>query len=97
MCVLAAFLDAPLQGPANTESPPFEGIKAPWIFVGVQQALRYFSPFMAGVLAPFAAMLVLACLPYLHASGRRSSQAIKALFFGILLVSISLTLWGYLS
>ncbi len=97
VCLLAACLDAPLQGPANPASAPVEQIKAPWIFVGIQQALRYLPPLLAGVLLPFGAVLTLSCLPYLRAREQHGSRVLGAFFFGMLFLSISLTLWGYWS
>lgn len=56
--------DAPLEGPAD----PVEmsnPAKAPWYFLGLQELLVYFDPWIAGVLLPLLLVFGLAALPYL--------------------------------
>ena len=93
VCVLAVLVDAPLQRPAVVGAIPAEHIKAPWIFVGIQYMLRFLPPFLAGVLLPVVAFLVVACIPFLPL-GRKTRWII---FFGILGTAAGLTLWGYLA
>ncbi len=57
-------VDAPLKAIADpnwTENPA----KAPWYFVGLQDLLVYFDPWIAGVSIPLLIILGLAVLPYL--------------------------------
>ena len=57
-------VDAPLKGIADpnwTENPA----KAPWYFVGLQDLLVYFDPWIAGVSIPLIIILGLASIPYL--------------------------------
>jgi hypothetical protein len=70
-----------------------ENVKAPWIFVGIQQTLRFLPPWLAGIFMPFMAMLLLVALPMLI----RQRRLGLTIFFGILVVGASLTLWGYLN
>lgn len=93
VCTLSVALDAPLQGPADPTGIPAERIKAPWIFVGIQQMLRFLSPFLAGVLVPACAVIVVASLPFLP-SGRTTLWIV---FFGIVVGTVVLTIWGYLA
>lgn len=67
-CVLlslwALALDAPLKAIADpnwTENPA----KAPWYFVGLQEVLVYFDPWIAGVGIPVLIIFGLMAIPYL--------------------------------
>ena len=44
-------LAAPLEEPANPQASPNPS-KAPWYFLGLQEMLVYFDPWMAGVVLP---------------------------------------------
>ncbi len=91
LCVLSAVLDAPLEGPADAGGIPAHTVKAPWIFLGVQQLLRMLPTALAGIILPLTALAGLAVIPLIP-SGKRGLAAM--LFFGIVLVSSVLTLWG---
>jgi len=59
--------DAPLLAVANpttTENPA----KAPWYFVGLQELLVYFDPWIAGVVLPTLIIVGLMMIPYLDTS-----------------------------
>lgn len=63
LCVISAVQDAPLlliADPDVAENPA----KAPWYFLGLQEALHYFPPVIAGVLFPTLALLGLMVIPY---------------------------------
>jgi len=56
-------LDAPLEeraDPTHTPNPA----KAPWYFVGLQEMLVYFDPWIAGVVLPMLIVVGLVALPY---------------------------------
>ncbi len=91
VCVLAAVLDAPLEGPADAGGIPAHSVKAPWIFLGVQQLLRFLPTVWAGIVLPFVALAGLAAIPLIPADKRRLAVV---WFFAIILVSSALTLWG---
>ena len=82
-------LNAPLEEPANpnlTMNPS----KAPWYFLGLQEMLVYFDPWMAGVVLPTLIIVGLMAIPYMDAnplgSGyytlRQRQFAIWAFLFG---------------
>ncbi|MFL5242766.1 MAG: hypothetical protein ACJ8FY_11715 [Gemmataceae bacterium] len=56
-------LKAPLEPPATTAKAPNPS-KAPWYFLGLQEMLVYFDPWMAGVVLPLMIIGGLICLPY---------------------------------
>jgi hypothetical protein len=58
------FLKAPLEEPANPTVSPNPS-KAPWYFLGLQEMLVYFDPWIAGVLLPTFIVLGLCAIPYL--------------------------------
>ncbi len=56
--------DAPLEHLANPNETPHEA-KAPWYFVGLQELLVYFDPWIAGVVLPTIILVGLALIPYI--------------------------------
>jgi len=57
-------LRAPLEAPANPHLAP-NPAKAPWYFLGLQELLIYFDPWIAGVALPCLMVFGLCALPYL--------------------------------
>lgn len=60
-------VDAPLEEPANpnlTMNPS----KAPWYFLGLQEMLVYFDPWIAGVVMPTLIMIGLMVFPYVDSN-----------------------------
>jgi len=60
----AICLAAPLEEPANPTVIPNPS-KAPWYFLGLQEMLVYFDPWIAGVLFPTLIILGLCAIPYI--------------------------------
>ena len=56
-------LEAPLEQPANNANTPNPS-KAPWYFLGLQEMLVYFDPWLAGVVLPSLIILGLMAIPY---------------------------------
>lgn len=56
--------DAPLEEPANPTWAP-NPAKAPWYFLGLQEMLVYFDPWMAGVILPGLILVGLIAIPYI--------------------------------
>ena len=57
-------LKAPLEEPANLADSPNPS-KAPWYFLGLQEMLVYYDPWLAGVLFPTFIILGMCAIPYL--------------------------------
>lgn len=94
VCLVSALFDAPVEGPADPQGMPPEHVKAPWIFVGIQQMLRWWSPWLAGVVVPVAAVVVLAVIPFAARSGI-TRTIVAVAFFLVVVLACALTLWGY--
>jgi hypothetical protein len=64
LMVWSITLNAPLEEPANpnlTMNPS----KAPWYFLGLQEMLVYFDPWIAGVVMPTLIIIGLMAIPYI--------------------------------
>lgn len=67
----ALVLPAPLEQPANPVITP-NPAKAPWYFLGLQELLVYFDPWLAGVVVPTLIIFGLAVIPYLDPNPKGS-------------------------
>ncbi len=61
--IWAILVSAPLEGIANPEVSP-NPAKAPWYFLGIQELLLHFHPFVGAILIPTLALGALAFLPF---------------------------------
>jgi hypothetical protein len=64
MIVWSVGLRAPLEEAANPTSSP-NPAKAPWYFLGLQEMLVYFDPWLAGVVLPGLIIVGLMAIPYI--------------------------------
>lgn len=71
LVVWSIFLKAPLEDPANPSLSPNPS-KAPWYFLGLQEMLVYYDPWIAGVLLPTLIILGLCALPYIDNDSKTS-------------------------
>ena len=91
LLVWALVLDAPLEAPADPSQTPVPS-KAPWYFVGLQEMLVYFDPWIAGVVLPCLIIVGLMLIPYLdpnpdgagYYTFRERPLAISTFLFGFL-------------
>ena len=60
LIVWSIVLKAPLEQPANPANTPNPS-KAPWYFLGLQEMLVYFDPWLAGVVLPGLIIVGLIC------------------------------------
>jgi Cytochrome b(C-terminal)/b6/petD len=64
LIVWSIVLKAPLEQPANRSVTPNPS-KAPWYFLGLQEMLVYFDPWLAGVVLPGLIIVGLMAIPYI--------------------------------
>lgn len=84
-------LQAPIEEPANpTESP--NPAKAPWYFLGLQEMLVYFDPWLAGVVFPTLIIIGLMAIPYLD----RNPEGSGYFSYKNRMFSISFFMFGWL-
>jgi cytochrome b/b6/petD-like protein len=94
-------LNAPLEEPANptlTMNPS----KAPWYFLGLQEMLVYFDPWMAGVVLPSLIIVGLMVIPYIDTNPlgngyytfKQRKFAIWTFIFGFIILWISMIIIG---
>jgi len=101
LVVWSILLKAPLEEPANPTVAPNPS-KAPWYFLGLQEMLVYYDPWIAGVLFPTLIIIGLCAIPYIdrdtETSGFYSFKArrpvITVFLFGFWILWILLILVG---
>ena len=64
LVVWSILVAAPLEEPANPASTPNPS-KAPWYFLGLQEMLVYYDPWIAGIVLPMFCILGLMAIPYM--------------------------------
>lgn len=64
LVVWSILIPAPLEEPANPQLTPNPS-KAPWYFLGLQEILVYFDPWLAGVVIPTFIIIGLLSIPYI--------------------------------
>jgi hypothetical protein len=101
LVVWAIFLKAPLEQPATTAKAPNPS-KAPWYFLGLQEMLVYYDPWMAGVVLPLMIINGLIALPYIDFNQKGNGYftfaqrkfAVTTFLFGFLVLWVTLIVLG---
>ncbi|MFO0927653.1 MAG: hypothetical protein U0736_11540 [Gemmataceae bacterium] len=101
LIVWAVLLKAPLEQPATNAKAPNPS-KAPWYFLGLQEMLVYFDPWMAGVVLPTMIIVGLVALPYIdfnregvgYYTFRQRPFAVTTFLFGFLVLWVVLIVLG---
>lgn len=91
MVLWSIVLKAPLEEPANLAVAPNPS-KAPWYFLGLQEMLVYFDPWMAGVVLPGLIIVGLMAIPYIDTNPKGNGYYT----FRERKVEIALFLFGFL-
>jgi len=101
LIVWAIVFKAPLEQPANLGVTP-NPAKAPWYFLGLQEMLVYFDPWIAGVVLPVLIIVGLVGLPYFDVNPKGNGYytlkeryyAIWIFGFGFIVLWIALIFLG---
>jgi hypothetical protein len=84
---------APLEELASADTTP-NPTKAPWYFLGLQELLVYFDPWLAGVVLPSLIIVGLVLLPYIDPNPRgKGYYTYSERKFAILGFCFGLALW----
>jgi len=92
---------APIEEPANPARTPNPS-KAPWYFLGLQEMLVYFDPWLAGVVFPSLIIVGLMAIPYIDTNPKGNGYftfkerkvEITLFLFGFLILWVLLVLLG---
>jgi hypothetical protein len=101
LMVWSITLNAPLEEPANpnlTMNPS----KAPWYFLGLQEMLVYFDPWIAGVVMPTLIIIGLMVIPYIdtnplgngYYTWKQRRFSIITFCFGFLVLWVAMVIIG---
>jgi hypothetical protein len=82
---------APIEEPANPSRTPNPS-KAPWYFLGLQEMLVYYDPWLAGVVFPSIIIVGLMAIPYIDVNPKGNGY----FTFKERRTEVSLFLWGFL-
>jgi hypothetical protein len=101
LIVWSILLKAPLEQPANPANTPNPS-KAPWYFLGLQEMLVYFDPWLAGVVLPGLIIVGLICIPYVdknplgngYYTFKERKAEITIFLFGFVILWVSLIVLG---
>jgi len=101
LIVWSVKIQAPLEEPASQARTPNPS-KAPWYFLGLQELLVYFDPWIAGVLLPGFIIVGLMAVPYLDRNPKGNGYytfderpfAISFYCVGFLLLWVSVVVMG---
>src|SRR5436309_1502861 len=99
MVLVALVWDAPLEQLANPLLTP-NPAKAPWYFLGLQELLHFFPPFVAGFLIPTLVVIALSVIPYFNVNiegeaiwARRPSQNLRTVLGAVIILLAFLALF----
>ena len=94
-------LQAPLEEPASSVKTPNPS-KAPWYFLGLQEMLVYYDPWLAGVVFPTLILVGLMAIPYIdfnrqgngYYTFKERSFSVSVFLFGFLPLWVAMIVLG---
>ncbi len=101
LIIWSIYLKAPIEEPANPAKTPNPS-KAPWYFLGLQEMLVYYDPWIAGVLLPGLIIVGLCAIPYIDKNPKGNGyftfkerrQEITIFLFGFVVLWVWLIVIG---
>jgi hypothetical protein len=101
LIVFSIFQNAPLLELANPNAQPNPS-KAPWYFLGLQEMLVYYDPWMAGVVLPTLIIVGLMAIPYVDTNPKGNGYftfnerkwEISIYLFGFIILWVMLIILG---
>src|SRR5256712_10558136 len=101
LIVSSILMKASLEQPANRSLTPNPS-KAPWYFLGLQEMLVYFDPWLAGVVLPSLIIVGLICIPYIDKNPKGNGYftfaerkaEVTIFLFGFVILWVSLIVLG---
>ncbi len=101
LLIWSILLKAPLEEPANPVETPNPS-KAPWYFLGLQEMLVYYDPWLAGVVFPTLILVGLILIPYIDINPKGNGYytfkerkfAVTTFLFGFLILWAVLIVFG---
>jgi cytochrome b/b6/petD-like protein len=101
LVIWGLLLHAPIEEPANPARTPNPS-KAPWYFLGLQEMLVYFDPWLAGVVFPSLIIVGLMAIPYIDVNPKGNGYftykerktEINLFMFGFLILWVLLVMLG---
>ena len=99
--IWGVLVEAPIEEPASGTRAP-NPAKAPWYFLGLQEMLVYFDPWLAGVVLPGMIVVGLMAIPYIDTNPKGNGYytlkerpfAIFMFMFGFLILWVVLVIMG---
>src|ERR1700682_6221685 len=103
LMVWSITLNAPLEEPSNP-NVTMNPAKAPWYFLGLQEMLVYFDPWIAGVIMPTLIIVGLMVVPYIDANPlgngyytyKQRKFSILTFIFGFIVLWVTMIVIGTL-
>jgi hypothetical protein len=101
LVIWSVVLKAPLEQPATSAKAPNPS-KAPWYFLGLQEMLVYYDPWMAGVVLPTMIIVGLVAMPYIDFNQKGNGYytfaqrkfAMVTFLFGFVVLWVTLIVLG---
>jgi len=101
LVIWSILIQAPIEEPASQARTPNPS-KAPWYFLGLQELLVYFDPWIAGVLLPSFIIVGLMAIPYVDLNPKGNGYytfeerpfSVSFFLVGFLLLWVSLIIMG---